>query len=109
MRSHDDDTPKGIGARPGPFVSPRDEAILRGTVGDSIDSLVDYMLANDVKGIHPLIMGEIEKRLIIKALVRSRGNKLRAAKMLGISRNTFQRKIRLLEELGDMNLGDREP
>jgi len=88
-----------MGVGPDSKTSGTVKVFLKGTVGDSIDSLVEYLLANGVKGIHPLIMGEIERRLIIKALERSRGNKLRAAKMLGISRNTFHRKVRLLEEL----------
>ncbi len=66
-------------------------------LGDSIDSLVEYLVDNDVEGIHPFIMGEVEKRLIIKALERSRGNKLKAARMLGMNRNTFNRKIRKLD------------
>ena len=67
-------------------------------ITESIDSLVEYLVDNNIDGIHPLIMGEIEKRLIIKVLERSRGNKLRAAKSLGMSRNTFHRKILKLQE-----------
>ncbi len=68
------------------------------SIGDSLDSLVEYLVDNNVEGIHPLIMGEVEKRLIIKALERSRGNKLRATRSLGLSRNTFHRKIEKLKE-----------
>jgi DNA-binding protein Fis len=53
---------------------------------------------NNVTGIHPLIMQEVEKRLIIKVLQRSRGNKLRAARLLGMGRNTFHRKVQRLFE-----------
>ncbi len=67
-------------------------------ITESLDSLVEYLVDNNVDGIHPLIMGEIEKRLIIKVLERSRGNKLRAAKSLGMSRNTFHRKMLKLQE-----------
>lgn len=63
-------------------------------VGDSLDILIDYLMAHDVKGIHPLIMAQVERRLVIKALERSRGNKAQAAKVLGIGRNTFLRKMR---------------
>jgi DNA-binding protein Fis len=72
--------------------------MLNASIGDSIDLLVEYLVDNDVKGIHPLIMGEVEKRLIVRVLQRSRGNKVQAAKLLGMSRNTFQRKI---EKLGE--------
>ncbi len=72
-------------------------ALLKTNIGDSIDILVEYLADNDVNGIYPFIMGEVEKRLIIKALEKSRGNKVQAAKMLGMSRNTFHRKIQKLE------------
>lgn len=72
------------------------KAVLKTNIADSIDMLVEYLVDNNVKGIHPLIMGEVEKRLIIKVLERSRGNKLQAAKWLGMSRNTFHRKIQKL-------------
>lgn len=65
-------------------------------IADSLDLLVEYLVENDIRGIHPLIMGEVEKRLIIKVLEQSRGNKLQAAKLLGMSRNTFHRKIQKL-------------
>jgi Fis family transcriptional regulator len=71
--------------------------VLDMNIGVSIDNLIEYLADNNVKGIHPLIMGEIEKRLIIKSLERSRGNKLQAAKLLGMSRNTFLRKIKRIE------------
>lgn len=71
-------------------------------ISDSLDSLVEYLVDNDVEGIHPLIMGEVEKRLIIKVLQRNRGNKLRAARSLGLSRNTFHRKILKLKETCDL-------
>jgi DNA-binding protein Fis len=72
--------------------------ILQSNIGDSIDILVEYLVDNDITGIHPLIMQEVEKRLIIKVLQRSRGNKLRAARLLGMGRNTFHRKVQRLVE-----------
>ncbi len=81
---------------------------LSGNIAESIDSLVEYLVDNGVKGIHPLIMGEVEKRLIIKVLEHSRGNKLRAAELLGISRNTFHRKIRRISDLDSFLKENRE-
>jgi DNA-binding protein Fis len=72
--------------------------IFKSNIGDSIDILVEYLVDNNVTGIHPLIMQEVEKRLIIKVLQRSRGNKLRAARLLGMGRNTFHRKMQRLFE-----------
>lgn len=73
------------------------DAVLAGKIGESIDLLVEYLADNHIEDIHPLVMGEIERRLIVKALERSRGNKLKAARMLGISRNTFHRKLQKLD------------
>jgi len=82
--------------------------ILKSNIGDSIDILVEYLVDNDVTGIHPLIMQEVEKRLMIKVLQRSRGNKLRAARLLGMGRNTFHRKIQRLFESSKLDDDRRE-
>ncbi len=79
----------------------RAQILTQSNISSSLDSLIEYLVDNKIEGIHPLIMGEIEKRLIIKVLERSRGNKLRAAKSLGMSRNTFHRKIAKLQELDE--------
>jgi len=92
----------------GTLASGHAEARLRDNIGGSLDSLVEYLMDNGIKGIHPLIMGEIEKRLIIKVLERSRGNKLRAAELLGMSRNAFYKKVRKLSGLGPSVRTDRE-
>jgi DNA-binding protein Fis len=107
MKRQDEDT--GIQPRNSekPKQSPGPHPILKTNMADSIDLLVEYLVDNDVRGIHPLIMGEVEKRLIIKVLERSRGNKLQAAKLLGMSRNTFNRKIQKLVD--SRRLPDREP
>ena len=84
------------------------KAVLKTNIADSIDTLVEYLVDNNVKGIHPLIMGEVEKRLIIKVLERSRGNKLKAAKWLGMSRNTFHRKIQKLVDSRGSEQGEPE-
>jgi DNA-binding protein Fis len=76
------------------------KSVLDLSIGNSIDTLVEYLVDNDIRGIHPLIMGEVEKRLIIKVLERSRGNKVQAARWLGMSRNTFHRKIQKLVDNG---------
>lgn len=77
--------------------SNKGDALFPPNIGNSIDLLVEYLVENEIQGIHPLIMGEVEKRLIIKALEKSRGNKLQAAKILGMSRNTFHKKVQKLE------------
>jgi DNA-binding protein Fis len=81
--------------------------VLESNIGVSIDLLVEYLVDNGVKDIHPLIMGEVEKRLIIKVLERTRGNKVQAAKCLGMNRNTFRKKIQKL--LDSLDPAAREP
>jgi DNA-binding protein Fis len=76
---------------------PGAKTVLDTGIGDSLDRLVEYLVDNDVQDIHPFVMKEVEKRLIIKVLERSHGNKLKAAKRLGMSRNTFHRKISQLQ------------
>lgn len=92
---------QGVPSRSGQGEEPRRgraRAILDTRIADSIDMLVEYLVDNSVRNIHPFIMGEVEKRLIIKVLERSRGNKLQAAKWLGMSRNTFHKKVQKLME-----------
>jgi len=48
------------------------------------------------KGIYSMIIQEVEKPLIKKALFITGGNQLRAADILGINRNTLRKKIREL-------------
>ncbi len=84
------------------------DRLLKSRIGESIDLLVEYLADNGFEGIHPLIMGEVEKRLIIRALERSKGNKVQAARMLGMSRNTFTRKLQRLSEIVDCSKGSKE-
>lgn len=84
------------------------DRLLKSKIGDSIDLLVEYLADNGIEGIHPLIMGEVEKRLIVRALERSRGNKVQAARMLGMSRNTFTRKLQKLSETAPFPKGPTE-
>lgn len=69
------------------------KAFLESNIGQSLDRLVEYLIDNNVSDIHQLIMGEVERRLLIKVLEKNRGNKRQAAKQLGMSRNTFHRKL----------------
>ncbi|MDQ7785524.1 MAG: helix-turn-helix domain-containing protein [Desulfomonilaceae bacterium] len=69
------------------------KAILDSNIGQSLDRLVEYLVDNGVDRIHHLIMSEVEKRLLKKVLDKSSGNKRLAAKHLGMSRNTFHRKL----------------
>ncbi len=68
------------------------------SVAQSIDALVEYLVDNEAQDIHSLIMFEVERRIVLNTFKRCAGNKLRAAKLLGIGRNTFQRKLTIFLE-----------
>lgn len=77
-------------------------------IGVSIDNLVDYLVDNQVGNIYPLVMHEVEKRLIFRVLQKTEGNKQQAARILGMSRNTFSRKMQRLLDVGKPEAAARE-
>jgi two-component system nitrogen regulation response regulator GlnG len=48
-------------------------------------------------GVYDRVLREIERPLIARALVATRGNQLKAADILGLNRNTLRKKIRELD------------
>jgi DNA-binding NtrC family response regulator len=68
---------------------------------ETFENLVDHLLANG------FFMEEaveiLEKTLIARALERTDGNRCAASKLLGIHRNTLQRKI------SEYELGEKRP
>jgi DNA-binding NtrC family response regulator len=62
-------------------------------VKEQLDTLVGLMVE---RGIHfDEAVNEFEKKFIKRVLDRSRGNQSRAARLLGIHRNTLSRKMNL--------------
>jgi DNA-binding protein Fis len=68
-------------------------------VKDQLESLVAQMVEHDI--VYEDAVAEFEKRFIRKVLEKANGNQSRAAKKLGIHRNTLSRKI------GDLGLDHR--
>tara|TARA_B100001123_G_C15256707_1_gene1004969 strand:- start:1133 stop:1342 length:210 start_codon:yes stop_codon:yes gene_type:complete len=60
-------------------------------VRDQLYRLVDEMVAKGI--LYEDARQEFERRFISRALARSKGNVGRAAKMIGIHRNTLSRKV----------------
>ena len=58
---------------------------------DQLEGLVGQMVERGI--MFQEAVGEFEKRFIKRVLDRSKGNQSRAAKVLGIHRNTLSRKI----------------
>jgi DNA-binding protein Fis len=50
-----------------------------------------------VGGVHEMIIGRVEKALIGTVLEEEKGNQVRAAKRLGINRNTLRKKMKELK------------
>ena len=63
----------------------------RNIVKDQLEGLVSQMVERGI--LFDEAIGEFEKRFIKRTLERAQGNQCRAAKMLGIHRNTLQRKM----------------
>ncbi len=69
--------------------------------GDSIEGLAGKLAVQSVKEyeteegrIYDLVVGELERQLIVAALERTGGVKTRAADFLGINRNTLNKKVK---------------
>lgn len=58
---------------------------------DQLNRLVDEMVSKGI--LYEDARQEFERRFISRALTRSKGNLGRAAKMIGIHRNTLSRKV----------------
>jgi DNA-binding NtrC family response regulator len=63
----------------------------RAIVKDQIESLVGMMVERGI--LLEEAVKEFEKKFIKRALERANGNRSRAAKLLGIHRNTLSRKV----------------
>ncbi|HXW16694.1 MAG TPA: helix-turn-helix domain-containing protein [Candidatus Acidoferrales bacterium] len=63
------------------------------TVKDQLESLVGQLVERGI--LLDEAVNEFEKKFIRRALERSNGNQSRAAKVLGIHRNTLSRKVEI--------------
>ena len=58
--------------------------------------MVSSLARNEKGNIYPLIMQEVERYLISVVLKETKYNHFRAARVLGVSRSTLYRRIRVL-------------
>lgn len=90
----------GPGEKGGPeasFVS-----VLKGTLPASSEETVRAFVREEVNrnsggALHEAVIGKVEKALIALVLEEERGNQVRAAKRLGINRNTLRKKMKDLQ------------
>ena len=72
------------------------------SLGDAVERhLQEYFLAHQdelpAAGLYDRVLREIERPLIELSLAATRGNQIRAARLLGLNRNTLRKKIRDLD------------
>ncbi len=74
--------------------------------GDSLGECVDHHVARHftahkgampASGLYGRVLSEVERPLILRTLVATRGNQVKAAQVLGLNRNTLRKKIRELD------------
>lgn len=63
-------------------------------IGSLVKDAIDHPELYNGSNLHTLIMEGVERVLIEKALEHTRGNKRKAAQILGINRNTLSNKIK---------------
>ncbi len=74
-----------------------EEMALEEIVRKKLDSFLAKWVGYEVIDLHEEVLKRVEKPLIELVLERTGGNQVRAARMLGIHRNTLQQKIKSLE------------
>lgn len=77
------------------FVANLQTVSLEKLVKSKLEILFQQQQEDNVQldGLHRIVLEQVEKPLIELALKTYRGNQVRAAKMLGINRNTLKKKI----------------
>jgi two-component system nitrogen regulation response regulator GlnG len=69
---------------------------LTGVVGGLIPDLIEQLIATHSGRVYREALEILEKPLIVHALHLTGGNQLRAARLLGINRNTLRKRCREL-------------
>lgn len=65
-------------------------------VAQALPGLVRDLLATEQSRLYRTVMGRVERPLLAFVLEISRGNQLKAARLLGINRNTLRKRLCLL-------------
>ena len=67
------------------------------TIADAVPALVDGLIGGRPGRVHHDIVALVERAVFARVLELTGGNQLRAARLLGINRNTLRRRCRRLE------------
>jgi Fis family transcriptional regulator len=72
---------------------------LRGSLSNAVELSVqqyfEQLNGEKVTGIYDMVLRETERPLLEVTMTQTQGNQTRAAKMLGINRNTLRKKLTL--------------
>ena len=71
--------------------------LLSRAMTDVVPAIVDQLLASNSPHLHREAMSLLEKPLLVHALAMTGGNQLRAARLLGLNRNTLRKRCRELQ------------
>jgi two-component system nitrogen regulation response regulator GlnG len=71
--------------------------LLARAVTDVVPAIVDQLLAANSARLHRDAMNMLERPLLVHALALTGGNQLRAARLLGVNRNTLRKRCRELQ------------
>ena len=74
-----------------------DMKLLSRAMTDVVPALVDQLVASNSPRLHREAMSLLERPLIVHALAMTGGNQLRAARLLGLNRNTLRKRCRELQ------------
>jgi DNA-binding protein Fis len=74
-----------------------DLRLLSRAVTDVVPAIVDQLLAANSPRLHREAMSLLERPLLVHALAMTGGNQLRAARLLGLNRNTLRKRCRELQ------------
>ena len=73
------------------------EVSVEGFIAAKIDYFFERLGTHDAQGLHGIVLEQVERPLIEKSLAWAGGNQLKAARVLGINRNTLRAKMRQLK------------
>ncbi|HXU91261.1 MAG TPA: helix-turn-helix domain-containing protein [Methylomirabilota bacterium] len=71
--------------------------LLSRAMTDVVPAIVDHLVASNSPRLHRDAMSLLERPLIVHALGLTGGNQLRAARLLGLNRNTLRKRCRELQ------------
>jgi Fis family transcriptional regulator len=73
---------------------PMSETEIATCIRRSLDRYFKDLDGEDASGIFNMVIGSVEKPMLIAVMKHAEGNQTRAAEMLGINRNTLRNKLR---------------